>query len=278
MQLRFTKMQGLGNDFVVVDAIRQPVALTAEQVRALADRHFGIGCDQLLLLEPSALKGVHARYRIFNADGGEVEHCGNGVRCVAHYLLAERLASGSPVCVELFSGGDVVEIVATDDGMYRVDMGEPMFEPDAIPLAMPARTPTYQVELEGASVEFASVSMSNPHAVVTVADVSTAPVASWGPKLESHAVFPARVNVGFMQVVGPNEIRLRVFERGAGETLACGTGACAAAATGIANGTLQSPVAVDLPGGRLKIEWAGPGHRLYMTGPAVRVFEGVVAL
>jgi diaminopimelate epimerase len=276
MRVAFTKMQGLGNDFVLIDVRRRPVAINAPTVRRIADRRLGIGCDQLLLLEPGDGGDPVVRCRIFNADGSEVEHCGNGVRCVARYLLDTGPVHHTPITIGLMHSQVTVEPVA--DGRLCVNMGVPQFEPDAIPLAVPARAESYAIDVAGGQYRFAAVSLGNPHAVLTVADVASAPVAELGPRIERHAMFPARVNVGFMQIIDPHQIRLRVFERGAGETRACGTGACAAAVVGIASGHLRSPVAVALPGGELKIEWAGAACPVWMTGPAETVFVGEIAL
>ena len=276
MLIKFTKMHGLGNDFVVIDGVRQPVALTPEQVRYLADRRHGVGCDQVLLVEKPQSADVDFRYRIFNADGGEVEQCGNGARCFARFVFEEGLTDKRVIPVETASGR--MELVLLDDGQVRVDMGVPRLLPAEIPFDAPAPAPRYVLNVNSESVEIGAVSMGNPHAVLTVTDVATAPVATLGPRIESHPRFPQRVNVGFMQIITRNHIRLRVFERGAGETLACGSGACAAAAVGQAQGMLDNEVRVSLPGGDLMISWAGVGQPLYMTGPATRVFEGQIQL
>ncbi|HWS03692.1 MAG TPA: diaminopimelate epimerase [Gammaproteobacteria bacterium] len=276
MLIKFTKMHGLGNDFVVIDGVRQPVALTPEQVRYLADRRHGVGCDQVLLVEKPQSADVDFRYRIFNADGGEVEQCGNGARCFARFVFEEGLTDKRVIPVETASGR--LELVLLDDGQVRVDMGVPRLLPAQIPFDAPAPAPRYVLNVNSESVEIGAVSMGNPHAVLTVTDVATAPVATLGPRIESHPRFPQRVNVGFMQIITRNHIRLRVFERGAGETLACGSGACAAAAVGQAQGMLDNEVRVSLPGGDLMISWAGVGQPLYMTGPATRVFEGQIQL
>lgn len=276
MRLEFTKMHGLGNDFVVIDLVSQRVKLTPEQIRELADRHFGVGFDQLLLVEPPETPEVDFRYRIFNADGSEVSQCGNGARCFARFVRDRRLTQKKVLKVETASG--IIELRADDDGWVTVDMGAPRFAPAQIPFQADAEALTYRVEVLGQSVELATVNMGNPHAVLRVENVDTAAVETLGPALESHARFPERVNVGFMQVVDKQRIRLRVFERGSGETLACGTGACAAAVAGIRQGWLQSPVMVKLHGGELEIRWDGEGQSVIMHGPTARVFEGVLRL
>lgn len=276
MRLEFTKMHGLGNDFVVIDLVSQRVKLTPEQIRELADRHFGVGFDQLLLVEPPETPEVDFRYRIFNADGSEVSQCGNGARCFARFVRDRRLTQKKLIRVATASG--VIELRADDDGWVTVDMGAPRFAPEQIPFTADAEALSYRVDVLGQSVELATVNMGNPHAVLRVENVDTAAVATLGPALESHARFPERVNVGFMQVLDRQRIRLRVFERGTGETLACGTGACAAAVAGIRQGWLQSPVLVSLPGGELEISWEGEGRSVIMHGPTARVFEGVLRL
>ncbi|WP_132539076.1 diaminopimelate epimerase [Plasticicumulans lactativorans] len=273
--LHFTKMHGLGNDFVVVDGVRQSVALTPEQVRRIADRHFGVGCDQLLLVEAAGTPGVDFRYRIFNADGGEVEQCGNGARCFARFVREQGLTDKREIVVET-AGGVIVLTVEADDAV-TVDMGVPRLEPAAIPFVAEARAPVYGLDADGERFEVGAVSMGNPHVVLTVPDVDSAPVATLGPRLEAHPRFPKRVNVGFMQVVDRGHVRLRVFERGAGETLACGTGACAAVVAGRVQGRLDATVTVELRGGRLRVHWEGEGQPVLMTGPATRVFEGTLA-
>jgi diaminopimelate epimerase len=276
MRLEFTKMHGLGNDFVVIDLVSQHVQLEPEQIRQLADRHFGIGCDQLLLVEPPERPDVDFRYRIFNADGSEVQQCGNGARCFARFVRERRLSLKDVLRVETASG--VIELRIDDSGWVTVDMGAPRFRPAEIPFVADAEAQQYAVDVHGQAVTLATVNMGNPHAVLQVDSVETAPVATLGPALESHPRFPERVNVGFMQVVDRHRIRLRVYERGAGETLACGTGACAAAVAGIRQGLLESPVKVALPGGELEITWAGEGRSVIMRGPTARVFDGSVRL
>jgi diaminopimelate epimerase len=276
MKLRFSKMHGLGNDFVVIDAVRQQVDLTPARVRFLADRHFGVGCDQLLLVERAQQPGVDFRYRIFNADGGEVEQCGNGARCFVRFVLDQGLTDKRQIRVETMSG--VITLTAEDDGDITVNMGVPVFEPARIPFDSASDAFVQPLDVAGTAVPITAVSMGNPHAVQVVADVDAAPVAQQGPLIESHARFPARVNAGFVQVVDAHHIRLRVYERGAGETLACGTGACAAVVAGVVRNLLDSPVRVTTRGGELNIRWAGEGEPVYMTGPAVTVFEADIHL
>lgn len=276
MKLKFTKMHGLGNDFVVIDAMRQDIQLSPEQIHFLADRHFGVGCDQLLLVESPTRPDVDFRYRIFNADGGEVEQCGNGARCFARFVLDQGLTDKHSIAVET-GGGDIV-LKVRDNGEVTVDMGVPRFEPADIPFEADARSSHYQLEVDEHIWLIGAVSMGNPHAVLHVTNVDTAPVETLGPAIESHMRFPKRVNAGFMEVVDRGHIRLRVYERGAGETLACGTGACAAVAVGRQQGLLDAKVRVDLAGGTLQIEWQGEGQPVMMTGPAATVFEGVIEL
>ena len=286
MRLRFTKMQGAGNDFVLLDATRAPLDLDAAQLRRLGDRRFGVGADQILIVEPSAAPGVDFRYRIFNgASGDEVEQCGNGARCFVRFVRARGLSDKKTLVVETLNRR--LELREQADGRVTVDMGAPDFEPLHVPFdttwlaprSVESGLPLWPVELgEGRSVTVAVVSMGNPHAVQLVADVDAAPVATQGPLLERHARFARGVNAGFMQVVARDAIRLRVFERGAGETLACGTGACAAVAVGIRLGLLDAKVDVETRGGRLTIEWAGEGAPVLMTGPAETVFEGEIDL
>jgi diaminopimelate epimerase len=274
--LKFTKMHGLGNDFVVFDAISQNLRLRPEQLRFIADRHFGIGCDQILLVERATLADADFRYRIFNADGGEVQQCGNGARCFVRFVHDHGLTDKSEIRVETASGIIVPRLEA--DGSVTVDMGVPRLAPADIPFIAQSRALTYALELPGGSVEISAVSMGNPHAVQLVADVETAPVAQQGPLIEHHPRFPERVNAGFMQVIDRSHIKLRVFERGTGETLACGTGACAAVVAGIARGLLDAAVTVTTRGGDLHIRWNGEGQPVWMTGPATTVFEGTINL
>lgn len=276
MWLKFTKMHGAGNDFVVVDAISQKVNMSPERVRKIADRNFGIGCDQILVVETPDKPDVDFNYRIFNADGGEVEQCGNGARCFAKYVRDRKLCARNPVRVSTAKG--VIEIQANTDHSYTVDMGEPQFEPQEIPLNADQRLATYTLDSSSGPIDFYSLSMGNPHAVLTVKDTDSAPLETLGAELEEHSIFPNRANIGFMQIVSEQEINLRVFERGVGETLACGTGACAAAVSGIAQGQLTSPVKVHLPGGTLTIDWQGPGHSVILTGPAKTVFHGQIRI
>ncbi len=274
MRLRFTKMHGLGNDFVVIDAIRQSVDLTPERVRRLADRHFGIGCDQLLVVEEATRPDVDFRYRIFNADGGEVEQCGNGARCFVRFVHEQGLTAKREIRVETRSG--IIAPRLEDDGLVTVNMGVPVLEAARVPFASDSDAVVQPLQVGDANVAITAVSMGNPHAVQVVADVDAAPVAMQGALIERHPRFPARVNAGFVQVVDAHRIRLRVFERGAGETLACGTGACAAVVTVILRELAQSPVRVETRGGELDIAWGGPGQPVLMTGPAVTVFAGEI--
>ncbi|ACO80875.1 diaminopimelate epimerase [Azotobacter vinelandii CA] len=276
MLLRFTKMHGLGNDFMVIDLVTQHAHIQPKHAKQWGDRHTGIGFDQLLIVEPPSRPDVDFRYRIFNADGSEVEQCGNGARCFARFVLDKRLTVKKRIRVETRSG--VIELDVRPDGQVCVDMGPPRLEPREIPFQAENAALDYQVEVDGCEVELAALSMGNPHAVLRVENVESAPVHELGPKLEHHPRFPQRVNVGFLQVVDRQHARLRVWERGAGETQACGTGACAAAVAAIRQGWMDSPVLVDLPGGRLSIAWAGPDQSVMMTGPAVRVYEGQVRL
>jgi diaminopimelate epimerase len=269
--LKFTKMQGLGNDFVVLDGVRQKVSLDATTVRALADRRFGIGCDQVLVVE--APQGdADFRYRIFNADGGEVEQCGNGARCFVVFVREHGLTDKREIRVETASGVIVPRL--TDDGAVTVDMGVPRFDPRQIPFIGGSGAAEEALDVDGMPVTVSALSMGNPHAVLRVSDVDSAPVATQGPRIEQHPRFPNRVNAGYMQVVDRDTIRLRVWERGAGETLSCGTGACAAVAAGIRLGLLDSPVRVITRGGELRIAWQGEGTPVMMTGPAKTVYEG----
>ena len=274
MKLKFTKMHGAGNDFVVVDATRAPLALDAAGIRRLSDRHLGIGFDQMLVVEPARNRDTDFYYRIFNADGGEVSQCGNGARCFVRYVHDKGLSAKDAIRVETRSG--VIEPRLESDGRVTVNMGVPIFEPARIPFVAERLASTYGLEVDGRTVEISAVSMGNPHAVQVVADTDAAPVTSEGPLIERHARFPERVNAGYMQIVDRRHIKLRVFERGAGETLSCGTGACAAVVAGIARGLLDSPVKVDTRGGVLEIAWAGAAQPVFMTGPAQSVFEGEI--
>ncbi|MBV6305547.1 diaminopimelate epimerase [Candidimonas humi] len=276
----FTKMQGAGNDFVVLDGVRQRIEMTPERARALGDRHFGIGADQILLVETPSHPEADFRYRIFNCDGSEVEHCGNGARCFVRFVHEQKLSGRNPLKAEIATGLLVLDQGA--DGEVRVDMGQTRYEPEALPFdaqglaSRPCGDDTlWTLPLpDGSSPEISLVAISNPHAVQVVDDVDAAPVATQGPLIESHPRFAHRVNAGYMQVLGRNEIKLRVYERGAGETLACGTGACAAVAAGIRRGLLDSPVRVRTRGGLLTVAW--DGQHLSMQGPAVTVFQGQV--
>lgn len=266
-------MHGLGNDFVIIDAISQAIELSAEQIRFLADRHFGIGCDQLLLVEKALSSEADFRYRIFNADGGEVSQCGNGARCFARFVHQRGLTNKTKIAVETASGLIYPEIKLAD--LVAIDMGQPVFEPQAVPFRAEQQSITYDVSLSnGVEVEASVLSMGNPHAVTVVDDVLLADVESLGPLIESHEDFPERVNAGFMQIVDETTIKLRVYERGVGETLACGTGACAAVVAGIRQGLLTRDVKVILPGGELDITWSDDNASVRMTGPATYVFDG----
>jgi diaminopimelate epimerase len=272
MKIRFTKMHGLGNDFVVLDAVRQKIEMTPELARSLGDRHFGVGCDQILLVEAPRLPETDFRYRIFNNDGSEVEQCGNGARCFARFVRDEGLTGKREIRVE--TKGGIITPLLTEDGQVTVNMGVPRFLPAEIPFLSESDAPIQELDVAGTRVAISAVSMGNPHAVQVVADVDSAPVAAQGPLIEHHPRFPQRVNAGFMQIAERHAVRLRVFERGAGETLACGTGACAAVVAGIRRGLLASPVRVATRGGDLVIAWDGAGQPVLMTGPAVTVFRG----
>lgn len=276
MKLKFTKMHGLGNDFVVLDGVRQQFSLTPEQLRYLGDRHFGVGCDQILVVEKPTQDGVDFRYRIFNADGGEVEQCGNGARCFVRFVHEQGLTDKREIRVETMAG--IIAPRLEGDGKVTVDMGVPRFLPHEIPFLHDDDVVVYNLDVADETLEVSVVSMGNPHAVQVVDSVDTAPVGEHGPLIESHERFPQRVNAGFMQVVDKHAIRLRVYERGAGETLACGTGACAAAVAGIRRGLLESPVRVSTRGGDLSIAWGGEGRPVLMTGPAETVFSGEIEL
>ena len=276
MRLSFTKMEGLGNDFVMIDATAHPIELSRDQLCLLADRHFGVGCDQILQVEAPRRPDTDFYYRIFNADGSEVGQCGNGARCFVRFVRERGLSAKREIRVETREG--IITPRLEDDGQVTVDMGAPIFEPARVPFLAREQALTYRIPLPDRQVEVSVLSMGNPHAVEVVPDVDTAPVGIDGPLLEHHPVFPERVNAGFMQVVDRHHIRLRVFERGAGETLACGTGACAAGVAGISRGLIDSPVRVGTRGGELVIAWAGEGAPALMTGPARTVFEGSIEL
>ncbi len=276
MLLKFTKMHGAGNDFVVLDGVHQQLNLTPEQLRFLADRHFGVGCDQILLVEKSQNPAVDFRYRIFNADGGEVEQCGNGARCFVRFVHDHKLTSKREIVVETKSG--LISLRLTDDGHVTVNMGKPIFDPALIPFESTSNEIVQALQVDSLLVEISAVSMGNPHAVQIVSDVEAAPVNTHGPLIEHHVRFPKRVNAGFMQIVDRSHIRLRVFERGAGETLSCGTGACAAVVIGIRRGLLDETVHVVTHGGNLIINWSGGDSPVLMTGPAISVFDGEIIL
>lgn len=281
MNLAFSKMHGAGNDFVVIDAISQDVRLTPARVRALADRHRGIGADQILVVDAATRPDADFRYRIFNANGGEVEHCGNGARCFLRFVRYRGLSTANPLRAQINTGVLILE--EDDQGAVKVDMGSASLEPSAVPFDPSGLAPRMQsaarqwpIEVAGLTVWITPVAISNPHAVIEVADVSAAPVETWGPLIERHARYLQGANVGFMEIIDPHHIRLRVYERGAGETLACGTGACAAVVAGVAAGRLNSPVKVQAPGGELQVHWNG--RQLQLSGPAVRVFDGTIEL
>jgi diaminopimelate epimerase len=287
MKLRFTKMQGAGNDFVVLDATRAPMALSKAQFQRLGDRRFGVGADQILVVERSRTEGIDFRYRIFNNSGEEVEHCGNGARCFVHFVRDQGLTNKTHLTVETVN--NVLELQLQSDGGVTVDMNAPKFDLTEVPFDSSGLTSRrlgdfelWPLQLADGMTELAVLSMGNPHAVQLVADIDTAPVLTQGPLIQQHARFPKGVNVGFMQIIDRGHVRLRVFERGAGETLACGTGACAAVVAGIHLGLLDQRVEVDARGGQLNIEWdrkgSGALSSVLMTGPAVKVFEGVIEL
>lgn len=274
MKLRFTKMHGLGNDFVMIDAISQPVKITPDRARKIADRNFGVGCDQILIVEAPTVPDADFKYRIFNADGSEVENCGNGARCFAIFVRMRKLTGSHVIRAQTASGILVLNVV--DKYSVKVDMGVPELQPSKIPFIAESEQVTYTLDIPELQqqISIGAVSMGNPHAVVSVDDTEQYPVETVGPLIEKHARFPNRVNAGFMTVVDRNAIKLRVFERGSGETLACGTGACAAVVAGILQGKLNNSVTVELPGGKLAIEWRGPGTHVFMTGPVATVFHG----
>jgi len=276
MRLKFTKMHGLGNDFIVFDAPRPHEVPTPAQLRRLADRRTGIGFDQALVLSAPRSPGTDVYYRIFNADGTEVEQCGNGARCIATLVARRNARHERPM--RLGSPGGVVDAVMRDDGLVSVAFGVPVFDPRSLPFEAAAEAASYRIDLSSGPVEFGAVPIGNPHAVIRVASVADAPVDTVGPAMENHARFPRRVNVGFVEIVSPEHIRLRVFERGTGETLACGTGACAAVAIGRRHGPLADEVRVDTRGGRLIVGWRGAGEPIWLTGPAETSFEGQVEL
>jgi len=282
MQLRFTKMHGLGNDFVVIDLLSQNAQLSADQIRHIADRHLGIGCDQVLLVEPPATTDTDFHYRIYNCDGTEVEQCGNGARCFGKFVTDKKLTGKRHLKVSTNTG--LINIDVVDNNTFRVDMGVPNFDPASLPfvpstvLANDASANIYTIDHTQGSSDISAVSMGNPHAVIVVDNIDTADVAGLGKLLECHSQFPNNVNVGFMQIISRNSIKLRVFERGVGETQACGSGACAAVAAGINNGILDAEVDVELLGGQLNIQWSGGNTALIMTGSATKVFDGKITL
>ena len=276
MDILFSKMHGLGNDFVVIDAINQQIRLSPDQIRFIADRHLGVGCDQLLLVEPPTDDSVLFTYRIFNSDGNEVEQCGNGARCFARFVSEKNLTRETNIPVATNSGRIILRL--EDNGLVTVNMGVPRFEPEQIPFVSTSRAERYSIDVDGRNIEVGVTSMGNPHVVMLVDDVNTAQVETLGPLLESHSRFPKRVNVGFMQIVDQNKIKLRVYERGVGETQACGTGACAAMVIARCWKLVNENVQVTLTGGTLNISWAAEGQPVMMTGPAQTVFEGSISI
>lgn len=276
MNLQFTKMQGAGNDFVVIDSYSSPVSLNTMQIKKIAHRNFGVGCDQLLVVEKTSTPNVDFRYRIFNADGGEVEQCGNGARCFVRFVIEKGLTKKNEIKVETASG--LITLTLRVDNQVTVNMGAPIFEPAKIPFNADGRQKTYSLQLDKETIAISAVSMGNPHAVLLVDNVDTANVTELGPQIESHKKFPQRVNAGFMQIINLHEIKLRVYERGAGETLSCGTGACAAVVSGINLELLKSPVLVHTRGGKLNIEWANETAPVMMTGEAEIVFDGEIEI
>ena len=277
MELKFTKMQGLGNDFVVLDFTDKVIPLSAEQAAHIADRHFGVGCDQILIVEKSTREDIDFKYRILNADGSEVGQCGNGARCFVRFVHEKGLSSKNPIMVETLAGEMTLHADA-DTNLVTVDMGAPRFEPTEVPIKAEQRQDRYQASVGGHSYQFSALSMGNPHAVLIVDDVTTAPVLSLGAALESHDIFPEKANIGFMQINDRNDISLRVFERGSGETIACGSGTCAAVVAGIQANLLDNKVTAHLTGGDLTIQWLGSDHSVMMTGPAQTSFEGVISI
>ncbi len=274
--INFTKMHGLGNDFVVIDAINQHITLTSEQIRFMSNRHFGIGFDQLLLVEKPVSDNADFKYRIFNADGSEVGQCGNGARCFARFVRDKKLSGKDEICVDTNSGQLLLRF--TEQDLITVNMGIPKHNPIEIPLLAEQELMLYKVAVNDENISFGAVSMGNPHAVIQVENVENAPVNSLGNILENHTIFPERANVGFMQIINKNKIKLRVYERGAAETLACGSGACAAVVIGIEQNLLDNEVCVELPGGDLNISWSGRGEPVLMVGPACHVFDGTITL
>jgi diaminopimelate epimerase len=274
MSIKFTKMHGAGNDFVMIDGVRQDIQLTPEQLRLLANRHFGVGCDQVLIVEKAQNKDADFRYRIFNSDGGEVEQCGNGARCFMRFVHDQKLTSKREILVE--TRGGLISPRIEQDGRITVNMGPPVFDPSLVPFNGGSGAVSETLEVAGKTLEISALSMGNPHAVQIVEDVERAPVEKLGPLIEQHPRFPRHVNAGFMQVMDRHSLRLRVYERGAGETLSCGTGACAAAVAGIRRNLLDSPVNVATRGGVLTVTWDGDEQPVLMTGPAISVFTGEI--
>jgi diaminopimelate epimerase len=280
MRLKFSKMHGLGNDFIVIDGISQKVRLSEEKIRQISDRHTGIGCDQLLLVETPSSPDIDFRYRIYNCDGTEVENCGNGARCFAVFVRERQLTGKSRIKVETANGE--MELIVRENDQVTVNMGAPRLNPSDLPFDAPAQAASYDLRIEtiegSVDLSIGAVSMGNPHAVTLVDSTDSAPVETWGPLIEGHSRFAKRVNAGFMEIKNRSEVNLRVFERGVGETQACGTGACGAVVAGIVQGHLDAKVAVNLPGGRLHIEWQGGNNPVLMTGPAVTVFHGQIKI
>lgn len=276
MNINFTKMHGLGNDFVVINAIKQPISLNTEQIRFIADRHFGVGCDQLLLVEKSDVTDADFRYRIYNNNGSEVEHCGNGARCFAIFVREEGLTTKKTIPVITKNG--LITLDVKDNGMVTVDMGAPILEPASIPFLAKEQAKDYMLNIEGKDTRFSAISVGNPHAVVLVDDINNAPVETLGKSIQADTHFPNSVNVGFMQVIDRSNIKLRVYERGVGETQACGTGACAAVIAGRIQGLLDESVVAKLLGGELSISWSGGQNPVMMTGPTATVFKGTITI
>jgi len=276
LQIYFTKMHGLGNDFVVIDAINQDINLNSEQIRFIANRHFGVGCDQILLVETADEEGIDFRYRIYNADGSEVEQCGNGARCFATFVREQGLTDKKTISVITMSGKIVLQV--EDDGQVTVNMGVPVLSPEKIPFIAEQQKNQYAIDISDQTITLGAVSMGNPHGVIIVNDIKTAPIETLGPLIQQHEVFPNQANIGFMQILDRQHIKLRVYERGAGETLACGTGACAAVVVGNLQGYLDQSVNVSLLGGELSIYWAGGESPVMMTGPTATLFTGSMSL
>jgi len=274
MSLKFTKMEGAGNDFIVIDATKNPFSLRPSLIKRLSDRHFGVGFDQLLVVEKSQRKNVDFAYRIYNSDGGEVNQCGNGARCFAKFVYEKKLTTKTEIVVETRSG--LIKPKLENDGEVSVDMGVPLFSPKDIPLNVDQQQNTYRLTLKDRAMEFGSVSMGNPHAIFFTENLENAPVAEWGPLLENHPTFPERANISFVQVSSRNQLKMRVWERGAGETLACGTAACAAVVFGIKEDLLDRVCAVSLPGGVLNVSWTSDDQSVFLKGPATTVFEGTI--